>query len=426
MQLGLEEYISFEVKNVKKIKGHFGFIVILKYNDGLTKTQQHAGFLTKEEANREREITIGHLHERKYLVYGTVLFKDYIGHWLDDIIRNRVGSYNTYYNYNSVVCNHIIPVLGNKMMKMINTADIVRLYRKAGEYSKSVAEQVRTIIKTCLEYAVKEKAVAVNVALGVRMPKSLNTGNYHSRTIESKNTLTLEQVKKLIEGSKGSKIHLMILFNVVMGLRCSEIIGIKYSDIDFVEQKLTVRRQLGRDIKKKDSELDAKTYTKQEIATKTPSSMRTIDIPDIVYDAILEQRKWYEASKSRRSIYFLDLDYVCCSSYGRPRSKNFHFQHFKKLLKDLELPDVRWHDLRGTCATILLLNGMSPKAIAENLGHASEIVTIDNYIDKSKLSVVKLDRLDSFIAAVVPMDNNDKVTNDFSKVTPDISEYIIG
>lgn len=426
MQLGLEEYISFEVKNVKKIKGHFGFIVVLNYNDDSTKTQQHAGFLTNEEANREREITIGHLHERKYLVYGTVLFKDYIRHWLDDIIKNRVGSYNTYYNYNSVVCNHIIPVLGNKMMKMINTADIVRLYRKAGEYSKSVAEQVRTIIKTCLGYAVKEKAVAVNVALGVRMPKSLNIGNYHTRTIESKNTLTLEQVKKLIEGSKGSKIHLMILFNVVMGLRCSEIIGIKYSDIDFVEQKLTVRRQLGRDIKKNDSELDAKTYTKQEIATKTPSSVRTIDIPDIVYDAILEQRKLYEASKSRRSKYFLDLDYVCCSSYGRPRSKNFHFQHFKKLLKDLELPDVRWHDLRGTCATILLLNGMSPKAIAENLGHASEIVTIDNYIDKSKLSVVKLDRLDSFIAAVVPMDNNDKVTNDFSKNTPDIGKYIMG
>ncbi len=84
-----------------------------------------------------------------------------------------------------------------------------------------------------------------------------------------KNTLTLEQVKKLKEGGvRGSKIYLMILFNVVMGLRCSEIIGIKYSDINFVEQKLTVRRKLGRDIKKNDSELDAKTYTKQEIATK--------------------------------------------------------------------------------------------------------------------------------------------------------------
>lgn len=154
--------------------------------------------------------------------------------------------------------------------------------------------------------------------------------------------------------------------------------------------------------------------------------MKMINTADIVYDAILEQRKLYEASKNRRSKYFLDLDYVSCSSYGRPRSKNFHFQHFKKLLKDLELPDVRWHDLRGTCATILLLNGMIPKAIAENLGHASEIVTIDDYIDKSKLSVVKLDRLDSFIAAVVPMDNNDKVTNDFSMNTPDIGKYIMG
>ena len=86
MQLGLEEYISFEVKNVKKIKGHFGFIVVLNYNDDSTKTQQHAGFLTKEEANREREITIGHLHERKYLVYGTVLFKDYIRQLMDYFI----------------------------------------------------------------------------------------------------------------------------------------------------------------------------------------------------------------------------------------------------------------------------------------------------------------------------------------------------
>ena len=109
---------------------------------------------------------------------------------------------------------------------------------------------------------------------------------------------------------------------------------IKYSDIDFVEQKLTVRRQL-EETSRKTIVSWMQNYTKQEIATKTPSSVRTIDIPDIVYDAILEQRKLYEASKSRRSKIFLDLDYVCCSSYGRPRSKNFHFQHFKKLLKDL-------------------------------------------------------------------------------------------
>ena len=319
--------------------------------------------------------------------------------------------------------NHIVSVLGNKMMKMINSADIVRLYKKVGDYSSSVAEQVKTIMKTCLDFAVSEKAVETNMALGVRMPKKTKTNNYHSRTIEVEKTLTKEQVFKLIEGSKNSKIYLMLLFNVVMGLRCSEIIGIKYSDIDFINQKLTIRRQLGRDIKKDDSELDAKTLTKQEVRTKTPSSVRTIDIPDIVYEAILKQRKYYQACKSRRKTAFQDLGYVCCSSYGRPRSKNYHYEHFKQLLKELDLPDVRWHDLRGTCATLLLMQGISPKAIAKNLGHSTEIVTVDNYIDKSKLSVIKLDKLDSFIDSVVPKTNCEEEDKDFSKVIIDVSEF---
>ena len=245
----------------------------------------------------------------------------------------------------------------------------------------------------------------------------------HQEAIEAQQPQHTKEVFKLIEGSKNSKIYLMLLFNVVMGLRCSEIIGIKYSDIDFINQKLTIRRQLGRDIKKDDSELDAKTLTKQEVRTKTPSSVRTIDIPDIVYEAILKQRKYYQACKSRRKTAFQDLGYVCCSSYGRPRSKNYHYEHFKQLLKELDLPDVRWHDLRGTCATLLLMQGISPKAIAKNLGHSTEIVTVDNYIDKSKLSVIKLDKLDSFIDSVVPKTNCEEEDKDFSKVIIDVSEF---
>ena len=231
-------------------------------------------------------------------------------------------------------------------------------------------------------------------------------------------------MKILIEGSKKSKIYIMILFNAVMGLRCSEIIGLKYSDVDFINQKLTIRRQLGRDINKNDSELVPKTYTKQEISPKTKSSARTIDIPDIVFDAILNQRKVYEACKKRRSTTFQDDGYICCSSYGRPRSKNYHFKEFKRLLKELELPDVRWHDLRSTCATILLMEGISPKAIAKNMGHSEEIVTIDHYIDQARVSVVKLDALDSFILEVVPKIEEQNIVNDCSDIKIDISEFV--
>ena len=426
MQLGLENYSEKDsyVKNSKKIKGKYGFIVVLKYNDGTEKTQQHAGFSTIEDADYERDIILGQIRGKKYLVYGSTLLKDYIIHWLEDDFKVRVEKYSSYYSYNSVVNNHIIPVLGNKMMRTINTADIHRLYKRVSDYSPSVAKQVKTIMTTFLDVAVEEFAIEINVAKDVRLPKCVEISKNHMRKIDVDKTLSEEQALRLIEGSRDSVIHIMILFNVVMGLRCSEIIGLKYSDVDFVNKKLSIRRQLGRDIHKEDAELDAKTYTKQEIGVKTSSSNREIDIPDIVFDAILKQRKKYNACKSRRSASFKDWNYICCSSYGRPRSRNYHFKEYKRLLKELGLPDIRWHDLRGTCATLLLMQGLSPKAVAENLGHAKEIVTVDHYIDNTRLSVIKLDRLDEFIDSVKPVPDEDK-EKDLSHLKVDISEYFM-
>ena len=82
------------------------------------------------------------------------------------------------------------------------------------------------------------------------------------------------------------------------------------------------------------------------------SSVRELPIPDVVFEAILKERKQYEANRRRRTTTFQDLDYICCSTYGRPRSKNYHWQHYKKLLADNGLPDIRWHDLRSTYCTL--------------------------------------------------------------------------
>ena len=76
---------------------------------------------------------------------------------------------------------------------------------------------------------------------------------------------------------------------------------------------------------------------RSDIAT-LKSSVRELPIPDVVFEAILKERKQYEANRRRRSTTFQDLDYICCSTYGRPRSKNYHWQHYKKLLADNGLP----------------------------------------------------------------------------------------
>ena len=94
---------------------------------------------------------------------------------------------------------------------------------------------------------------------------------------------------------------------------------------------------------------------------------------------------------------FFDGNYVCCSTYGKPRSKDFHRVHFKKLLKENDLPDIRWHDLRATYCTILLKNDFNPKALSKLMGHAKEIITIDVYGDNREIIEDCLENLEPFM-----------------------------
>ena len=96
-----------------------------------------------------------------------------------------------------------------------------------------------------------------------------------------------------------------------------------------------------------------KTFTKQEVGLKTKSSYREIPIPDYVFEAILKERQVYERNRNRRKGEFQDMDYICCSNYGKARSKGFHCRYYKQLLAENGLPDIRWHDLRSTYCTLL-------------------------------------------------------------------------
>lgn len=109
-----------------------------------------------------------------------------------------------------------------------------------------------------------------------------------------------KQVEVLIEAAKKTPIYLQVMFAVLKGLRRSEIIGVKYSDIDYINRTLHVERQLGKVPMSKKEDYKPKTYTKQEIDVKTESSNRVIPIPDILFEAILEERQKYEKNRKRR------------------------------------------------------------------------------------------------------------------------------
>lgn len=218
----------------------------------------------------------------------------------------------------------------------------------------------------------------------------------------------MEQIQILLEASKDTPIHMQVLFNVLMGLRRREINGVKYSDVDYINRTLRVQRQLGKKLNTKKEDFPPETYGKQEVRLKTPSSYRTLPIPDYVFEAILEQREIYERNRRRRPNSFQDLGYICCSSYGRPRSRDFHWPHYKKLLQENNLPDIRWHDLRSTFCTILLKNDFNPKAVSKLMGHAKEIITMDVYGDNRGIIADCVDEIQVFIDEVIPNEEDEK------------------
>lgn len=404
----LAQYIDWEVKPVMHIKDGFGYRIYLKYMDGQEKVQQKSGFRTQKEANKYREQTIAELYSGNYIVYANVKVKDFLEFWLEEDIKNRVNSANSYDSYASIVKNHIIPMIGKKKIAELSREDVQKLYNAKTEYSISVAKQAKTVMNISMRYAVTMKAVSENPAKDINLPKYVEKKSRGVRNIDTQKTLTMEQIKLLIEKSKETPIHMQVLFNVLMGLRRSEINAVKYSDVDYINRTLTVQRQLGKAINTKKDDFAPKTFTKQEVELKTESSHRVLPIPDYVFEAILKERERYEKNKSRRGSAFQDLDYICCSSYGRPRSKSYHWQYYKKLLADNGLPDIRWHDLRSTFCTILLKNDFNPKAVSKLMGHAKEIITMDVYGDNKGIIADCVPEIQSYMDEVLPMRNEEK------------------
>lgn len=410
-------YIDYKVYNVTNIKNKYGFRVILTLDDNTKRSVQHSGFNKKDVAEKERYKVIADLETKKYIVYSNVTLKEYMEYWFEYVVPNRLKSEQSRDTYRNCIFNHIIPNIGNLKLTELRQGHIKKFYEREYEYSPSVLKLTQTVLSVALDDAVVKFFIPQNIAKGIKISnkevqyKSKNeqkeefNNNYHTLKIDVKKTYTIEEVIKIIKASKNTPIYLHVLFAVLMGLRKSEINGVKYSDIDYINRKLYVQRQLGKKYKSKKEDIPIKTFTKQEIPLKTISSYRVLDIPDLVFEAILEERKKYESRRNRRqndkNNPFQDLNYICCSSSGRPRCKTYIFQHFKRLKKENKLPDLPFHKLRTTYTTILAKNDFSMKAISKQLGHSSEMITFENYTDKNEIIQDCLEELEPFIERVI-------------------------
>ena len=405
LKLRNDTYIDWTVYSVTKIKEKYGFRIKLDYKDE-TIIQQKSGFSTKKVAEERRNIAIAELTNHTYVVYPNIKVAEFYDYWLNEVMKSKI-EYNSYMSYRNAVCNYIIKEYGTLKMTTLNQAHIQKLYNHVTKEHISVAKIVKTVMNNSLDYAKTMNIVSANVATDIDLPKSVKKKEYRTLNIDSSKTYNIEQVKQLLQASKNTPIYLEVMFAVLMGMRISEINALKYTDIDYVNKKVYASTQLGKDLKLDPTTLKKKTITKQEKKMKTKNSKRWLDIPDILFNAIIEQRAIYEKNKRRRindkHNPFVDDNYICCSTYGHSRSRGFHYDYYKEIIKQANLPYIRFHDLRHTYTTILVKANFSIKAISQLLGHANEIITVDVYTDKLEIIYDCLDALNPYIERIMPV-----------------------
>lgn len=403
--------IDYKIYSVIKLRDKYGFRVKLIYADNTTKTMQLGGYNKKSKAKEARDDIVADIKNNVFVYYDKIKFSDFAEAWLEQISKPLIV-YNSYMSYRNVIQNYAIPFFKNKYLTSINIGTIKSFYNNLEDKSISVLRIAKYVISIMFKYAKANNLIRINPTDNVKFSKKVDDKPYGILDIDVNKTLTIEQAKKLIESSKNTPIYLQILFALLTGLRKSEIHGLKYTDIDWNKKKMYINRQLGVNLHKNKNECKKKTVTKQEVKLKTKSSKREIDIPDMLYEALLEERIKYEKNRKRRindkTSPFIDENYICCSTYGHSRSAGFIRPYFIKLLEENNLPKIRFHDLRHTYTTILLINNGSLKAVSSLLGHASTMVTLSNYYDTQNIVIDCTNELNSIIYNT----HQKKVTND--------------
>jgi len=173
----------------------------------------------------------------------------------------------------------------------------------------------------------------------------------------------------LFDAAKGDRLEALYVLAVTTGLRQGELLGLKWDDIDLEVGTLQVRRTL----------TTAKGGPVLS-APKTKNSRRTVKLSQTALEALRSHLEHQLGEIDQAGGLWRENGLIFASEAGEPLDRRYITTHrFKPLLKRAKLPQVRFHDLRHTCATLLLSKNVNPKVVSEMLGHATIAITLDTY-----------------------------------------------
>ena len=307
------------------------------------------------------------IEEREAMQKGDILFTDFLLKWLR--VAKSTVKLTTYASYEMMATRIIIPYFEtlNIKLKELTTEDIQEFYSAQLErVSANTVIHYHAVIHRALKYAVKIKTIQSNPAVNVERPrKEKFIGSFYDK----------KEINTLFDIIQGHPLEVAIKLAAFYGLRREEIIGLKWTAIDFENNTLTIQHTVT------ECNLDGKHIEVASDTAKTDSSLRTMPLVTNFREMLLAKKEKQEHYRKLcgRSYCKEYLDYIFVNEMGERWKPRYLSDGFKRILEQNGLRRIRFHDLRHTCASLLLANNVPMKKIQEWLGHSDFSTTANNY-----------------------------------------------
>jgi integrase len=319
---------------------------------GKTRTEV-AAKLSKALANRESGLVFD---------AGNLTMGEYLDRWLSHSVRDTVRR-KTYERYESIVRMHLAPALGRIRLKALTPDHVRGLYREKldGGLSPRSVLHIHRMLSKALKQAAGDGLVPRNAAASVKPPQPRR---------EEIQPLSRDQVGAFLDTVAGDRMEALYELAVTAGLRQGELLALKWEDVDLEGEypTLQVRRSL------------SETRGRRSFETPKSGRGRYLRLSGRAVVALRAHRKRQLEERMQKAGLWEDHGFIFPSEVGTPMSGRNLYRAFKIRAKRASLPQtLRFHDLRHTCATLLLKQGVNPKFVQELLGHADISLTLNTY-----------------------------------------------
>jgi len=364
--------VSILTGSVQVKSGKFYCVLNFKDKDGKRKPKWISTGLAIKGNKRRAEAKLNELlaqySDSTFIEPTKTLLCDFISDWVKASKCNL--QVTTYDNYVHMLNKHIYPYFKDLgiTVHQLKPNDIQRYYTTKidGGLSPNTLIKHHGIMRTALQSAVKQGIIKENVADLVDKPKKQRyISEYYNR----------DEINQLFSVVKGTPIETPVLLTSYFGLRRSEALGLMWNCVDFVNNTISIKHKVVR------AKINGKLKFLQTDDLKTLSSYRTLPLESQIADYLIRlKNKQEEQQHSLGDGYIQDFkEYICVNEIGDLLKPDYVSAKFGKVIGRAGLKHIRFHDLRHSCASLLLALGYNMKDIQEWLGHSNFQTTANIY-----------------------------------------------